>query len=56
MSAASPRRWAECNVRAAWVLGAVRREGRFGSLPPRRRPRALEAALFMIGYELPRPD
>ncbi len=56
LSAASPRRWAECNVRAAWVLGAVHREGRFGALPPRRRPRALEAALFMIGYELPRPD
>ena len=56
LSAASPRRWAECNVRAAWVLGELAGEGRFGALPPRRRPRALEAALFMIGYELPRPD
>ena len=48
-----PRTWAECNVRAAWILGAVRDEGRFGDLDPRRRLRALEAALFMIGYELP---
>ena len=49
----NPRTWAECNVRAAWVLGAVRDEGRFGDLDPCRRLRALEAALFMIGYELP---
>ena len=48
-----PRTWADCNVRAAWILGAVRDEGRFGDLDPRRRLRALEAALFMIGYELP---
>ena len=48
-----PRTWAECNVRAAWVLGAVRDEARFGGLDPCRRLRALEAALFMIGYELP---
>lgn len=50
---ASPRKWAECNVRAAWVLGEVCGEGRFGDLPPARRLRALEAALFMIGYKLP---
>ena len=53
LSAASPRSWAECNVRAAWVLGEVCGEGRFGGLPPARRLRALEAALFMIGYEIP---
>ena len=53
LTAASPRNWAECNVRAAWVLGEVCREGRFGDLLPDRRLRALEAALFMIGYEIP---
>lgn len=54
LSHADPRTWAECNVRAAWVLGEVRGEGRFGELPETHRLRALEAALFMIGYELPR--
>ena len=49
----SPRKWAECNVWAAWVLGKVCGEGRFGNLLPDVRMRALEAALFMIGYELP---
>ena len=53
LTAASPRRWAECNLQAAWVLGELCREGGFGGLPPHRRLRALEAALFMIGYELP---
>ena len=56
LSAVSPRRWSQCNVRAAWVLAAVAGEGPFGELPPRRRLRALEAALFMIGYELPAPE
>ena len=45
--------WAECNIRAAWILGVVCREGRFGGLVQDRQLRALEAALFMIGYELP---
>ena len=49
-----PRAWAECNLRAAWILGAVCENGRFGRLHPRLRLRAVEAALFMIGYELPR--
>ena len=50
----SPRKWAECNVWAAWVLGKVCDEGRFGNhLLPNVRIRALEAALFMIGDELP---
>ena len=51
--AANPRTWAECNLWAAWILGEMCREGRFGGLAPRRQMRALEAALFMIGYELP---
>ena len=54
---ANPRTWAECNIQAAWILGEVCHEGRFGGLAPDRQLRALEAALFMIGYELPRlPD
>ena len=53
LSTASPRSWAECNVRAAWILGEVCGEGKFGDLPPARGLRALEAALFMIGYEIP---
>ena len=53
---AAPRGWAECNVRAAWILGKVCSEGRFGNPPEACRLRALEAALFMIGYELPRHD
>ena len=46
--------WAACNVWTAWILGEVCGEGRFGNLPEAYRLRALEAALFMIGYELPR--
>ena len=53
LTAAIPRTWAECNIWAAWILGEVCREGEFGGLVPRRQLRALEAALFMIGYELP---
>ena len=48
------RTWAECNVWTAWILGALQEEGRFGKLPEAYRLRALESALFMIGYELPR--
>ena len=47
------RRWAECNLWAAWILGEVCNEGSFVSVPRRHRLRAIEAALFMIGYELP---
>ena len=54
LSHVDPRRWAECNVWTAWILGEVCGEGRFGNLPEAYRLRALEAALFMIGYELPR--
>ena len=46
-------RWAECNLWTAWILGEVRNEGKFGDLPKQRRLRALEAALFMAGHELP---
>ena len=49
------RKWAECNVWAAWVLGEVCSEGQFGKLASKHQLRAIEAALFMIGYELPRP-
>ena len=53
LTAANPRMWAECNLGAAWILGEVCRKSRFGGLVPHRQLRALEAALFMIGYELP---
>ena len=56
LHASQPRQWAQCNVQAAWLLGEVTGEGRFGELPSRRcRLRAIEATLFMIGYELPTP-
>ena len=38
---------------AAWLLGELSEAGRFGELPPVRRMRAIESALFMVGYELP---
>ncbi len=47
------RKWAECNVWTAWILGEVCDEGEFGDLSSNEQMRALEAALFMIGYELP---
>ena len=47
--------WVKCNLRLAWILGEVCNEGYFTKyLPPERRMRALESALFMIGYDLPR--
>lgn len=42
-------------MQAAWVLGALAGEGRFGTCLRAARLRALEATLFMIGYELPTP-
>ena len=54
LSHQAPRSWAECNVRAAWILGAATCAGPFAELPKTRRMRAIESALFMIGYELPR--
>lgn len=44
---------ARCNVMAAWLLGEIATYDCFGGLPEDRRLRALEAALFMVGYELP---
>lgn len=44
---------ARCNVMAAWLLGEVATYDCFGRLPRERQSRALEAALFMVGYELP---
>lgn len=44
----------ENNLKANWLLGEVlRRPSKFNDLPEKRRLRALEAALFMIGYEVP---
>lgn len=43
-----------CNVMAAWLLGELSTFECFGQLPEHARTRALEAALFMVGYELPR--
>ena len=48
-----PHLHARCNLMAAWLLGAVSELGPSGDLPTTRRIRALEAALFMIGYEIP---
>ena len=33
LNASRPRQWAECNVQAAWLVGAVAGEGPFGELP-----------------------
>ncbi|HEY5477866.1 MAG TPA: hypothetical protein VIK11_14280 [Tepidiformaceae bacterium] len=40
------------NIMAAWLLGELSTRDCFGQLPAGRRLRALEAALFMIGYEI----
>lgn len=49
----TPLQWKKCNIWTAWVLSEVKNEGKFGDLPQEQRLRALESALFMIGYELP---
>jgi hypothetical protein len=41
------------NLMAAWLLREMSDIGRFGELTRERRMRALESALFMVGYELP---
>ena len=53
----SPSRHALWNLRASWLLQAVLEEAgnstRFNQVPPEAAPlRRLEAALFMIGYDL----
>ena len=40
------------NVKAAWILGAwTERGGKFSKIPQTKRTRAMEAALFMLGYQ-----
>ncbi len=46
-------KYAESNVKAAWLLGELSALGPFGQLAPAERLRGLEAALFMVGYEIP---
>lgn len=43
---------AEWNLKAAWLLGELCQHGCFGQLRKNQRLRALEAALFMIGYDV----
>ena len=43
---------AEWNLKAAWLVGELCQHGCFGKLPENQRLRALEAALFMIGYDV----
>lgn len=50
---ADVRQHTRCNLMAAWLLSDLSGEGSFGELPPDRRMRAMESALFMIGFELP---
>ena len=46
------RKHADSNLKAAWILGElVKRPGPFRELPEERRVMALQAALFMIGYQ-----
>lgn len=42
----------ENNLKANWLLKEVASRSRFSSLPPERQLRGLEAALFMIGYQV----
>ncbi len=54
-------RHAECNMRASWVLEAVTEDrnfkcSQFSKASLGNHLRALEAALFMIGYDLPRSE
>ena len=46
-------KYADSNLKAAWILGELAEigEGDFSKVPKKRRVRALEAALFMTGYE-----
>ena len=50
-----PNKYSMHNLRASWLLEEVvnKPSHRFYQLPEKQRLRALEAALFMIGYELP---
>ena len=48
---ASKVRYADSNLKAAWLIGALADLGEFGTLPAERRVWALQSALFMIGYK-----
>ena len=54
--AGHPSRYADSNLRAAWLLGEASRLGPFGRILGSGALRALESALFMIGYSLPGTD
>ena len=45
------RKYADSNLKAAWLLGELAERGRFATLPVERRVWALQSALFMIGYK-----
>ena len=47
---------AKCNLKAAWLLGELAQKGRFAELSHELRVDALQAALFMIGYEPLKPE
>ena len=42
--------FASSNIRASWLVGEMAQRGRFADVSSELRGRALEAALFMIGY------
>ncbi len=44
------RRYADSNLKAAWLLGTLANRGKFATLPAEHRVIALQSALFMIGY------
>ena len=44
-------RYADSNLKAAWLLGELADRGNFATLPVERRVWALQSALFMIGYK-----
>jgi hypothetical protein len=50
----NPKRHTENNIRANWLLGEIlyNTESRFKEIDKTVQMRALEAALFMIGYEV----
>ena len=44
-------KYAESNLKAAWLLGDLADQGEFATLPVERRVWALQSAFFMIGYK-----
>ena len=44
-------KYADSNLKAAWLLGELADRGEFATLPIERRVWALQSALFMIGYK-----